>query len=173
MADTEKVVDSEIISEEAAKTVEEKKAEAKEATAKAKAARKEATKKNVEATAAAVKETAEKTAKKTKEAAKKGAEAAKETAKKTAKKTAEKAKTSIKEKTEAPKRKYTRKPVKNVIVQFLGQEISEEELTERAIAQFAATEGAVAVKTITLYIKPEDNAAYYVINDQYTGRVDF
>lgn len=156
------IVDSEIKSEEPAKTTEEKVAEAK-------AARKTATKKTVEATAAVVKDTAEKTAKKTKEAAKKGAEAAKASAKKTS----EKAKTAVKEKAETPKRKYSRKPAKKIVVQFLGQEISEEELTERALAQFAATEGAVAVKTITLYIKPEDKAAYYVINEQYTGKVDF
>lgn len=49
----------------------------------------------------------------------------------------------------------------------------EAELTERAIAQFNSVEGGVAVKTITMYLKPEEDAAYYVINDQYTGRVDF
>ena len=90
------------------------------------------------------------------------------------KKIAEAAKTAAKEKkAEAPKRKYARKPEKNVVVQYMGQEIQEEVLTERALAQFAAMEGAAAVKKITLYIKPEDNAAYYVINDEYTGRVDF
>ena len=29
------------------------------------------------------------------------------------------------------------------------------------------------IKDIALYIKPEDNAAYYVINEQYTGCVKF
>ena len=56
---------------------------------------------------------------------------------------------------------------------YLGKEFDEAELTERAIAQFNSIEGGVAVKTITMYLKPEEDAAYYVINDQYTGRVDF
>lgn len=29
------------------------------------------------------------------------------------------------------------------------------------------------IKTLTLYVKPEDNSVYYVINDTETGRVDF
>lgn len=71
------------------------------------------------------------------------------------------------------KRKVTRKPTKKIVLQYLGKEFDEAELTERAIAQFNSVEGGVAVKTITMYLKPEDDAAYYVINDQYTGRVDF
>lgn len=77
------------------------------------------------------------------------------------------------EKTAAPKKRATRKPAKTIVLQYMGREINEADLTERALAQFAATEGAVAVKKITMYLKPEDNAAYYLINDQYTGRVDF
>ena len=107
-------------------------------------------------------------------AAKKANAKVKEAGKAAAKKTAAKTRKAVKEAAEAaPKRKYTRKPVKNVVLQYMGQEISEEELTERALAQFAATEETVAVKSITLYIKPEDNAAYYVINEQYTGCVKF
>ena len=111
-----------------------------------------------------------------------------ETAKATVKKTAAKAKTAttrktaaakktVKEKADAvkteTKRKVTRKPTKKIVLQYLGKEFDEAELTERAIAQFNSVEGGVAVKTITMYLKPEDDAAYYVINDQYTGRVDF
>ena len=90
---------------------------------------------------------------------------------------AETAKKAVKDKVEEvkteTKRKVTRKPAKAVVLQYAGKEINEEELTERAIAQFSALEGGVAVKKITLYLKPEEDAAYYVINDQYTGRVDF
>lgn len=151
-------VDSTITSEETV-TTEDKVAAAKKANAKMKEAGKAAAKKNAEATAAIVKDTAEKAVEKTKTAAKK---------------TAERTRKAVKEAAEAaPKRKYTRKPVKKVVLQYMGQEISEEELTERALAQFAATEETVPVKSITLYIKPEDNAAYYVINEQYTGCVKF
>ena len=31
---------------------------------------------------------------------------------------------------------------------------------------------ATEVKAVKLYIKPEDRAAYYVINDEYAGKVD-
>ena len=65
------------------------------------------------------------------------------------------------------------KPEKKIVLQYLGKEFDEAELTERAIAQFHSMEGAIEVKTITMYLKPEEDAAYYVINEQYTGRVDF
>lgn len=98
-------------------------------------------------------------------------------AKKAATKKTTAAKTTAKEKPEAEKketkRKVTRKPAKTIVLQYLGKEIDEAEITERAIAQFSALEGGVAVKKITLYLKPEEEAAYYVINDQYTGKVGF
>ena len=151
--------------------------------------------KAVEEKAAEVKEAVKETAEKVEEAAKETVEKATEKAtetvaevKETAKETAEKAKTAttrktaaakktVKEKADAvkteTKRKVTRKPTKKIVLQYLGKEFDEAELTERAIAQFNSVEGGVAVKTITMYLKPEDDAAYYVINDQYTGRVDF
>ena len=64
-------------------------------------------------------------------------------------------------------------PVKKIVLQYLGKEFDEADLTERAVAQFHSVEGTVAVDTITMYLKPEEDSAYYVINDQYTGRVDF
>ncbi len=137
------------VNEKETSTTSEKLTAAKEANIKAAKAAKEAAKANAEATAAVAKDTA----KKTKKAAKKGAE--------TAKKGAEAAKN------------YTKKPKKTVLIQYLGKEIMEDELIDRAIAQFSATEGAIPVKKIALYIKPEDMSAYYVINEQYTGCVDF
>lgn len=169
MASTKKdSVDTTITKEEDV-TTETKKAEAKAANAKATAANKEAAKKNAEATAAVVKDAASTAADATKKAAKKAAG----TTKKNVGKAVASTKKAVKDSAETTKRKYTRKPTKNIVIQYLGTEISEEVLTERALAQFAATEGAVSVKSITLYIKPEDRAAYYVINDRYTGCVEF
>ena len=176
---------------EAAKAVvEEKAAEVKDAVKETAEKVEEAAKETVEKatekateTVAEVKETAKETAEKATEATKETAE----TAKATVKKTAAKAKTATTRKTAAAKktvkakadavktetkRKVTRKPTKKIVLQYLGKEFDEAELTERAIAQFNSVEGGVAVKTITMYLKPEDDAAYYVINDQYTGRVD-
>ena len=132
----------------------------------------------------AVKETAEKAVEKAAETVEKTAETAKTTAKKTATKAkaattkkATAAKKTVKAKADAvkteTKKRVTRKPTKKIVLQYLGKEFDEAELTERAIAQFNSVEGGVAVKTITMYLKPEEDAAYYVINDQYTGRVDF
>jgi len=44
---------------------------------------------------------------------------------------------------------------------------------EKVKAQFVA-EGnkATAIKTLNIYLKPFENSAYYVINDDVTGRVD-
>lgn len=171
---------------EAAKAAEVKEA-VKETAEKVEEAAKETVEKATEKateTVAEVKETAKETAEKATEATKETAETAKATVKKTAakaktattRKTAA-AKKTVKEKADAvkteTKRKVTRKPTKKIVLQYLGKEFDEAELTERAIAQFNSVEGGVAVKTITMYLKPEDDAAYYVINDQYTGRVDF
>ena len=148
----------------------------------------EATKAVVEEKAVEVKEAVKETAAKAEEAAKETVEKAAEAAKTTAKKTATKAKAATTKKATAAKKtvkakadavktetkkRVTRKPTKKIVLQYLGKEFDEAELTERAIAQFNSVEGGVAVKTITMYLKPEEDAAYYVINDQYTGRVDF
>ncbi|MEI3338611.1 MAG: DUF6465 family protein [Eubacterium sp.] len=109
-------------------------------------------------------------------AAEKKPEAKKTTTKKAATKKTTAAKTTVKEKPETEKKETKRKvkkPAKTIVLQYLGKEIDEAEITERAIAQFSALEGGVAVKKITLYLKPEEEAAYYVINDQYTGKVGF
>ena len=157
--------------------VEEKAVEVKEAVKETAAKAEEAAKETVE-------KAAEKAVEKAAETVEKTAEAAKTTAKKTATKAkaattkkATAAKKTVKAKADAvkteTKKRVTRKPTKKLVLQYLGKEFDEAELTERAIAQFNSVEGGVAVKTITMYLKPEEDAAYYVINDQYTGRVDF
>ena len=52
-------------------------------------------------------------------------------------------------------------------------EVSQEELADRALAEFRAVHDDVIAKKMELYIKPEDRAAYYVINSEYTGKVEF
>ena len=156
------------------KTVEVKEA-VKETAAKAEEAAKETVEKVAEkATEAAAevketaKETAEKAVEKAAETVEKTAEAAKTTAKKTATKAkaattkkAAAAKKTVKAKADAvkteTKRRVTRKPTKKIVLQYLGKEFDEAELTERAIAQFNSVEGGVAVKTITMYLKPEES----------------
>ena len=114
---------------------------------------------------AEVKEAVKETTKKVETAAKK-AEAKAETA---AKKV-EKAKTTAKKTV----KKAVKEPAKiEMIVEFQGNAASVASLEDKVKAQFVA-EGhrAGCIKTLNIYIKPEDYKAYYVINDKFTGSVD-
>ncbi len=60
-----------------------------------------------------------------------------------------------------------------VFVQFAGEEYVVEEVMEKAKAAYVA-EGhrASAIKSVRLYIKPEERKAYYVINDKAAGSIE-
>ena len=58
-----------------------------------------------------------------------------------------------------------------VILQFAGNEIKMVDILDAAKKDFAANNKA-ALKSITLYVKPEDGAAYYVANGDITGKVN-
>ena len=60
-----------------------------------------------------------------------------------------------------------------IVIQFQGSEITATSLEEKVKAKFVE-EGHRAgnIKSLTIYAKPEELAAYYVINETYTGRVD-
>ena len=125
---------------------EEVKAEAKEVVAKK---------------AETVVKKAEETVKKAEETAKKAE--AKTTAKKATKKAAAK-KTAKAEKKEL---------VPEVFVQFDGNEDVVANVIERAKEAFTADgHRASSIKSLKVYLKPEEYAAYYVINDTYAGKVN-
>lgn len=93
-----------------------------------------------------------------------------------AKAKAEKAAAAAKAKAEkAPARKRTvgvRKaaaPQVKLYVQYQGKELSQEEAVEAVKAAWTGE----AIKTLELYVKPEDGAIYYVINGSATGKVTF
>lgn len=88
----------------------------------------------------------------------------------------EKAAAAAKAKAEkAPARKRTvgvRKaaaPQVKLYVQYQGKELSQEEAVEAVKAAWTGE----AIKTLELYVKPEDGAIYYVINGSATGKVTF
>lgn len=60
-----------------------------------------------------------------------------------------------------------------IFVQFRGVEATTDELVERARAAFKAEHKRTDVEQIKMYVKPEDNAMYYVVNDKFMGKVDF
>ncbi|MGN0164597.1 MAG: DUF6465 family protein [Lachnospiraceae bacterium] len=58
---------------------------------------------------------------------------------------------------------------KAVYLQYAGLEKSVDELVKEAVAA-----AKVEVKDVTVYVKPEEKAAYYVINGgEETGKVEF
>lgn len=60
-----------------------------------------------------------------------------------------------------------------VFIQFAGNQAVQKDVEDRIKAAFVA-EGhkESAIKSIKIYVKPEENAAYYVINEDNVGRVD-
>lgn len=106
---------------------------------------------------------AETVVKKAEETVKKAEETAKTTAKKATKKAAAK-KTAKAEKKEL---------VPEVFVQFDGNEDVVANVIERAKEAFTADgHRASSIKSLKVYLKPEEYAAYYVINDTYAGKVN-
>lgn len=60
-----------------------------------------------------------------------------------------------------------------VFVQFAGEEFAVEEVMDKAKAAYVAEGHRVsAIKSIRLYIKPEERKAYYVINEKAAGSIE-
>ena len=96
-----------------------------------------------------------------------------EPAKKTAAKK-ETAKNETAKKTTAKKTVKAEKPAvtQNVYVQFAGLEISTADLTAKVTEEWVALgHRASSIKSLALYVKPEDMAAYYVINGKESGKI--
>ncbi len=96
----------------------------------------------------------------------------KEPVKKTPAKKAPAKKTAAKK---APAKRATAasKVSTEVYVQFAGHEVSQESLLERVKEAWVA-EGnkATAIKSVSLYVKPEEYKAYYVVNGSAAGALD-
>lgn len=60
-----------------------------------------------------------------------------------------------------------------IVVQYQGGETDVAALVEAAKADFHSTKKRTRVTSLKLYIKPEENAAYYVINENYNGKIEF
>ena len=125
------------------------------------------------------KATAKATASQATETVAKTVEKAVKAAEKTTKAVAEKAeevKEAVKETAKAPaKRTTTRKTAvkETVYLQYLGKEINKDDLVKQVkdICTKELKNKAADLKSVTLYLKPEENMAYYVINDDVTGSI--
>lgn len=60
-----------------------------------------------------------------------------------------------------------------VFIQYQGKEAMVAAAIEKAKAEFVADGHRVSsIKSLQIYLKPEEYAAYYVINQKFAGRVD-
>ena len=127
-----------------------------------------------------VKKTARKTGRRAKKAAttaKKTVEEKSATAKEAAAETVEAVKKTAKETAasvkKTAKKEYTKAALKETYIQADGREYKESEILAKVEqAYMDAGHKLTSMKSLQLYIKPEDNAAYYVINAEVTGKVD-
>ena len=71
------------------------------------------------------------------------------------------------------KEKSAAKITETIFLQFDGREICIDDV-RAAIAEIydAAKQGSDAMQELDIYLKPEDDKAYFVINDDYAGEVD-
>lgn len=122
-----------------------------------------------------VKAAADKTAETAKAAADKAVTAVKEETKKVAEKTA-KATKAVKATAKKVVKKAEEKKaeaVTEVYLQFGGRESTLDSVVAKATDAYVADgHRASSIKKLQVYVKPEESAAYYVINDKYAGRVD-
>ena len=81
------------------------------------------------------------------------------------KKAAAAARAERKEKAEAMK--------PELILQYGGTDVKTDDLVSAAITDFRAIKKRAPITSMRLYIKPEEATVYYVINEQYEGKVNF
>ncbi|MCR4903101.1 MAG: DUF6465 family protein [Butyrivibrio sp.] len=146
---------------------EEPKTEAKKTPAKKAPAKKAAPKAAAEKKETAKKETAKKETVK-KETAKKAAPAKKETAKKETVKKAPAKKAPAKK--EAPKAEAAETKT-NIVLQFADKNVTYDTLVQNAknVWCYDLVRKLDDIKTLDLYIKPEESRVYFVVNNKETG----
>ena len=102
------------------------------------------------------------------------AETEKEITKKTEEVKAEAKKATIEVK-EAAKKKVEEKTAEvkvTAVVQFAGRDFKVDDIVKKVEEAYKAENKKKALKSLDVYIKPEDGAAYYVANDGYAGKVN-
>lgn len=58
-----------------------------------------------------------------------------------------------------------------LFVQYQGGEVDMASLVEAAKADFCQAKKRTLVTAMKIYFKPEEHAAYYVINERYEGKI--
>lgn len=104
----------------------------------------------------------------TKAAAEKKPAAKKETVKKTAAPKKETEKKAPAAKKPAAKKSET---AAKVVIEFAGKSVVAKDVLEAATKAYTESHKGVEIKSIDIYVKPEENVAYYVVNGE--GSDDF
>lgn len=78
------------------------------------------------------------------------------------------AKASTTRKTAEKKTATSRKVKESVCLQYAGRELEVTDIVEKAKKAYAGK----TIKDIRVYLKPEENMAYYVINGDETGSIE-
>lgn len=84
-------------------------------------------------------------------------------------------KDAVEEKKKAVKKAAPKKEMKtSVVVEYKGKQVEEKEMIAAVKKAWTKSGRRIGeIKTMTLYVKPEENAVYYVINGIDTGAVPF
>lgn len=97
----------------------------------------------------------------------------KETQKKAAKPAKKTAEKKTAEKKTAKETKETKAAVEQMFIQYAGNEYATSMIYANIKDAWVAAGHKVAnIKSLNVYVKPEENAAYYVINDKETGKIN-
>jgi hypothetical protein len=72
----------------------------------------------------------------------------------------------------APAKRTTAKKAE-IILQFCGNDVNMADIEKKVKAQYVSEGNKVSsIRSFSIYVKPEEHSAYYVINGDITGRVD-
>ena len=83
------------------------------------------------------------------------------------------------EKTAAPKKETVKKapaakkaePAAKVVIEYAGKSVVAKDVLDAATKAYTESHKGVEIKNIDIYVKPEENVAYYVVNGE--GSDDF
>lgn len=78
----------------------------------------------------------------------------------------------VQELTEVQKPAEVQQLTEDMVIQFGAHEVSAAEISEKVKKSYLSGEGSAEINKLKIYVKPEDNKAYYVVNDETEGNVE-
>lgn len=75
-------------------------------------------------------------------------------------------------KTTKTTRSRAKKPQVDVFVEYNNVQTSIQEIIDNVTSTYAANENQAEIKTLKIYVKPDENAAYFVVNETDSYKMD-